>query len=126
MKLLAFYSHSTAVMSKRLQCRPHRKSRKGIQKTFLNHHDHLSNSSLKGILIALAHTLISADLLVLSCALLHKCLQLCIIVLCDSLWLHLDNTASSIRLNILADVDNGCLESSNSEVLLQTRAGKDV
>ena len=83
-------------------------------------------SLVDDVLVRVGLRLISGNLLVLARTLLHQCLQLGVIVLGDGLWLHLDDAASSVGLNVLLDVDNSLLKSGNTEVLLQAGRGEDV
>lgn len=63
---------------------------------------------------------ISADLLVLALALLHKLPQNCIILLGDSLGCHLHSTGAAILLDGLGDSLNSILKSFDTSGLVQT------
>lgn len=70
------------------------------------------------VIVALAHTLITADLGVLALALLHQSLQLCVIALRDSLRLHLDNQVAAGAANALPDVDDSLFQSADAQALV--------
>lgn len=64
---------------------------------------------LGDVVVALADALVAADLGVLTLALLHKSLQLCVIRLGNRLGRHLDNEVAAGRLDARPDVDDGLL-----------------
>lgn len=77
-------------------------------------------------LVGFAETLITADLGVLPLALLHKCLELSIVGLGNSLGLHLDAELAAGALDARPDVHDGLLEECDTHTLVQTLAGEDV
>lgn len=66
-------------------------------------------NGLRNIVVALAETLVAADLGILALALLHKSLELGVIGLSDCLGLHLHDQVAARRLDAGADVDYGFL-----------------
>ncbi|KAI6751536.1 hypothetical protein HG531_006232 [Fusarium graminearum] len=78
------------------------------------------------VLVAVAHTLVTADLGILALTLLHQGLKLSIITLSDSLWLHLDCQVSACSFDAGSDIDNSLLQASDSKRLIQARAVEDV
>ena len=66
-------------------------------------------NGLRNVVVALAETLVTADLGILALALLHEGLELGVIGLGDRLGLHLHDQVASRRLDAGADVDDGFL-----------------
>lgn len=83
-------------------------------------------NGLRNVVVAFTDALVSADLGVLALSLLHQCLQLGIIRVRDSLRLHLDVQLTTGSLDALADVDDGLLQSCDTEVLVQTGVRQDI
>lgn len=80
----------------------------------------------RDLLVITLGVLISADLGVLTLALLHELLQDRIIVLSDSLGCHLHGAATAGRLDTLFDFHDGLLKQLNTEGLIETLTGQDV
>ena len=83
-------------------------------------------NGIRDVVVALAHTLISADLGILTLPLLHKCLQLSVVALSNSLGLHLDRQVATGSLNVFANVHNGLLQALNTNRLIQAGARQNV
>ena len=81
---------------------------------------------LLGNTLITLRVLISADLGVLTLALLHKLLQDRIVVLGNGFGCHLHGAATAVCLDTLFDLDNGLLKQLNTECLIETLAGQDV
>lgn len=85
----------------------------------------MTHNLLRNTLITF-RVFISADLGVLTLALLHKLLEDRIVVLSDGLGCHLHGAATAVRLDTLFDFHNSRLEQLNAEGLVETLAGQDV
>lgn len=81
---------------------------------------------IRDVVIALADTLVTADLGVLTLPLLHERLELGVIALGDGLGLHLDGQVAAGGLDALSDVDDGLLQSADTQALVQACAGEDI
>ena len=76
-------------------------------------------------LVARALVLVTADLLVLTLALLHERSQLRIVILCDRLGRHLDLAVTARVRNVLLDVEDGLFEACDTCVLVETLRRQD-
>lgn len=80
----------------------------------------------RNVLVAVAHTLVTADLGILTLTLLHQGLKLSIIALGDGLGLHLDRQMTTSSLNAGSDIDNSLSQASDANSLVQACASKNV
>lgn len=78
------------------------------------------------LVISALRVLVTADLLVLPLALLHKLGENCIVVLGDSLGSHLHSAVTTGGLDVRADLLNRGLQHLNTQSLVKTLAGQDI
>lgn len=78
------------------------------------------------IIVALADTLVTANLGVLAFPLLHKRLELGVIRLCDGLGLHLDGQLAAGGLDVLPDLHDRLFQHLDTGLLDQSGARQDV
>ena len=78
------------------------------------------------LVITALRVLITANLLVLTLALLHELSENCIIVLSDSLGRHLHGAVTAGSLDARSDLLNCNLKHLNTHGLVQTLAGQDI
>lgn len=90
--------------------------------SLLSFHSHV----LRGVVVAFADTLVSADFGVFPFPLLHKGLQLGIVGVRNSLRIHFDDELTASLLDASSDVHNGFLQPGDTGVLVEAGVGQDV
>lgn len=81
---------------------------------------------LRGVVVAFADTLVSADFGIFAFPLLHEGLQLGIVGVRNSLRIHLDDEVTASLLDAGSNVHNGLLQPGDTGVLVEAGVGQDV